>query len=52
MWKFDFPWMFALLPLPFLVWWLVPAYRTRTSAVRMPFFHEMAQAAGEKPAPP
>ena len=51
MWKFDFPWMFALLPLPFLVWWLVPAYRTRTSAVRMPFFHEMAQAAGEKPAP-
>ncbi|MFM0211528.1 VWA domain-containing protein [Paraburkholderia sediminicola] len=51
MWKFDFPWMFALLPLPFLAWWLVPAYRTRTSAVRMPFFHEMAQAAGEKPAP-
>ena len=51
MWKFDFPWLFALLPLPLFVWWLVPAYRTRTSAVRMPFFHEMARAAGEKPAP-
>ncbi|MFM0300510.1 VWA domain-containing protein [Paraburkholderia sediminicola] len=51
MWKFDFPWLFALLPLPLFVWWLVPAYRTRASAVRMPFFHEMAQAAGEKPAP-
>ncbi|MFM0337157.1 vWA domain-containing protein [Paraburkholderia fungorum] len=51
MWKFDFPWMFALLPLPLLVWWLVPAYRTTASAVRVPFFHEMAQAAGEKPAP-
>ncbi|HEY1612036.1 MAG TPA: VWA domain-containing protein [Paraburkholderia sp.] len=51
MWKFDFPWMFALLPLPLLVWWLVPAYRSTASAVRIPFFHEMAQAAREKPAP-
>jgi Ca-activated chloride channel homolog len=51
MWKFDFPWMFALLPLPLFVWWLVPAYRTTASAVRVPFFHEMAGAAGEKPAP-
>ena len=50
MWKFDALWMFALLPLPLLVWWLVPAYRTRAPAVRVPFFHEMAQAAGEKPA--
>jgi Ca-activated chloride channel homolog len=50
MWKFDFAWMFALLPLPLMVWWLVPAYRTSAPAVRMPFFHEMAQAAGEKPA--
>jgi Ca-activated chloride channel family protein len=46
MWKFDFPWMFLLLPLPILVWWLVPAYRTTASAVRMPFFHEMARRGG------
>ncbi|SAK46088.1 von Willebrand factor type A domain protein [Caballeronia catudaia] len=51
MWKFEFPWMFLLLPLPALVWWLAPAYRTTASAVRMPFFREMAEAAGEKPAP-
>ncbi|WP_144107877.1 vWA domain-containing protein [Paraburkholderia sp. BCC1886] len=51
MWKFDFPWLFALLPLPLVVWWLVPAYRSRSAAVRVPFFHEMAEAAGEKPAP-
>ncbi|WP_255581175.1 VWA domain-containing protein [Caballeronia sp. dw_276] len=51
MWKFDFPWMFLLLPVPLLVWWFVPAWRTTTSAIRMPFFHEMAQAAGEEPAP-
>jgi Ca-activated chloride channel family protein len=50
MWKFDFPWAFLLLPVPLIVWWLVPAYRTATSAIRMPFFHEMAQAVGEKPA--
>jgi Ca-activated chloride channel family protein len=51
MWKFDFTWMFLLLPLPALIWWLAPAWRTTTSAIRMPFFHEMAQAAGEQPAP-
>ncbi|SAL43680.1 von Willebrand factor type A domain protein [Caballeronia sordidicola] len=51
MWKFDFPWMFLLLPIPLIVWWSVPAWRTTTSAIRMPFFHEMAQAAGEEPAP-
>ncbi|CAB3787437.1 hypothetical protein LMG28688_02468 [Paraburkholderia caffeinitolerans] len=51
MWKFDFPWAFALLPLPLLVWWLWPAYRSRAQAVRVPFFHEMAGAAGERPAP-
>jgi Ca-activated chloride channel family protein len=51
MWKFDLTWAFLLLPVPVLVWWLVPAYRTTASAVRMPFFHEIAQAVGEKPAP-
>lgn len=51
MWTFDFPWAFVLVPLPLLVWWLAPAYRTTASAVRMPFFHEMADAVGEKPAP-
>jgi Ca-activated chloride channel family protein len=51
MWKFEFPWMFVLLPLPALVWWLVPAYRTTATAVRMPFFQEMADVTGERPAP-
>ncbi|WP_310632588.1 VWA domain-containing protein [Paraburkholderia sp.] len=51
MWKFELPWLFALLPLPALVWWLWPAYRTKAQAVRVPFFHEMAGAAGERPAP-
>jgi Ca-activated chloride channel homolog len=50
MWKFDFVWMFALLPLPLLVWGLVPGYRSPAAAVRVPFFHEMADAVGERPA--
>ncbi|CAM2154396.1 Ca-activated chloride channel homolog [Pararobbsia alpina] len=49
-WKFDDLWMFALLPLPLIVWWLVPAYRTEAPAIRVPFFHEMAHAARERPA--
>ncbi|WJF89927.1 VWA domain-containing protein [Paraburkholderia bonniea] len=51
MWKFEFPWLFVLLPLPLFVWWLIPAYRTTAAAIRMPFFREMAEAAGEQPAP-
>ncbi|WP_353190814.1 VWA domain-containing protein [Pandoraea pnomenusa] len=51
MWKFELPWMWLLLPLPVLVAWLVPPYRAAALAIRTPFFHEMAQAAGERPSP-
>lgn len=47
---FDLPWLFALLPLPLLVWWLLPPYREVSRAVRIPFFEEAAQAAGLMPA--
>lgn len=50
MWKLELPWMLLLLPLPVLVAWWAPPYRTRSPAVRMPFFHEIASAAGETPA--
>jgi len=48
---FDFPWAFAALPLPLLVWWLLPPYREVSRAVRVPFFEEAAHAAGLTPAP-
>lgn len=51
MWKLELPWMLALLPLPILVAWLVPPYRAMALALRTPFFHEMADAAGERPSP-
>lgn len=48
---FEYPWLFALLPLPLLVWWLLPPYRERKAGVRMPFFTQLAEASGRKPAP-
>ncbi|MEC5398041.1 vWA domain-containing protein [Uliginosibacterium sp. H1] len=51
MFAFDFLWAFALLPLPLLVWWWWSPYRERTEALRLPFFDEAAQLAGQTPAP-
>lgn len=49
--QFDYPWLFALLPLPLLIWWLVPPYRERTQALRMPFLEQIAAATGATPGP-
>lgn len=51
MYQLEYPWLLALLPLPLLVWWLMPAYREESASVRLPFFGEVASAAGLKPAP-
>lgn len=40
------PWALLLLPLPLLVWWLVPPYRERVPALRFPFFRRVVEAAG------
>ncbi len=45
----GFPWALLLLPLPFLVWRFAPPYREKTSAMRIPFFRAMTQAAGVEP---
>ena len=48
--QLEYPWLLALLPLPLLVWWLAPPYREESASVRLPFFGEVAQAAGVVPA--
>ena len=48
--SFAFPWAFLLLPMPLAVWLFAPAYREETRALRVPFFHHVAKAAGETPA--
>jgi Ca-activated chloride channel family protein len=41
--------MFALLPLPLLVWWWLPPFRARQASVQVPFFERLAAATGQTP---
>jgi Ca-activated chloride channel homolog len=41
-WALDHPWALALLPLPLLARWLLPAYREPRMALRMPFLERLA----------
>jgi Ca-activated chloride channel family protein len=50
MYQLAYPWLLALLPLPLLVWWLVPPHREETASVRLAFFDEITRAAGLTPA--
>ncbi|WP_424972466.1 VWA domain-containing protein [Dinoroseobacter sp. S76] len=43
-------WVLALLPLPALVWWLVPPHAERTAALRIPFFRQVTEASGARTA--
>ena len=43
--EFAWPWAFALLPLPILIWWWLPPYRARQASVQVPFFERLAAAA-------
>lgn len=45
------PWVLVALPLPMLVWWLVPPHRDRVPALRFPFFRRIADHAGVDPHP-
>lgn len=49
MYQLDHPWLLLALPLPLLVWWLVPPYREETASVRLAFFDDIARAAGSTP---
>jgi Ca-activated chloride channel homolog len=47
--EFAWPWAFAVLPLPLLLWWLLPPYRARRASVQIPFFARVAEATGQTP---
>ncbi|MEC6796373.1 VWA domain-containing protein [Photobacterium sp. S4TG1] len=44
-----YPYWLWLLPLPILIYWFIPAYRTRQSAIKVPFFDVLVQALDEVP---
>jgi Ca-activated chloride channel family protein len=47
----GFAWALLLLPLPLLVWWLVPPHREQVPALRFPFFRRIVDTAGSEPGP-
>ena len=49
MFEFAWPWLFALLPMPLVIWWLLPPYRARQASVQIPFFERLAAATGQTP---
>jgi Ca-activated chloride channel family protein len=49
MYQLDHPWLLLVLPVPLLVWWLLPAHRETSASVRLPFFDQVAEAAGVRP---
>ena len=44
MFEFAYPWLLLGLPLPWLVYLLLPPYRQRARALRIPFFAELIAA--------
>ena len=46
-----FPWALLALPLPWLVWKLLPPHREQVPALRFPFFRRVTSAAGAEPGP-
>ena len=48
MFEFGNIWAFLLLPIPILVYWLLPPLRKRSDAVMVPFLQQTASASGQK----
>ena len=47
--ELEYPLWLVILPLPFLVYFAVPAYRTKQMAIKVPFFRDLVDAIGETP---
>jgi len=45
---FAYPWLFLLLPLPWLVRKLLPVHHERKAAVRVPFLHRLSRLVGQQ----
>ncbi|MBK0370100.1 VWA domain-containing protein [Flavobacterium agrisoli] len=47
--QFAYPLVILLLPLPLLVYWLLPAIKNRNTALRFPYFDRAAALSKQKP---
>jgi Ca-activated chloride channel family protein len=48
--QFAYPWIFLLLPIPFLIHWLAPAHQEPRLAVYVPFMHVLTRLVGGRAA--
>ena len=49
MFEFANPWMALILPLPLLVYLLLPPYKESQDSIRVPFFQRLVELSGQKP---
>jgi Ca-activated chloride channel family protein len=49
--RLEYPWLLALLPLPFLIYWLLPPYREEQDSLRLTFFDYISSHLGLTPEP-
>lgn len=52
MWRLEYPWLLALLPLGWLAYRYLPPYVQRRGALRIPFFESVARTIGQSPQRP
>lgn len=51
MYRLEHPWLLVLLPLPLLVYWLLPFYKEEQDSLRLTFFDYITSTLGLKPQP-
>ena len=51
MYRFEYPWLLALLPLPLLIYWLLPPYKEEQDSLRLTFFQYISSTLGITPEP-
>jgi Ca-activated chloride channel family protein len=49
MYRLEHPWLLALLPLPLLVYWLLPPYKEEQDSLRLTFFDYFTSSLGLRP---
>lgn len=51
MYRLEYPWLLALVPLPLIVYWLLPPYNEEQDSLRLTFFNYITSAIGVTPEP-
>jgi Ca-activated chloride channel homolog len=49
--RLDYPWLLVLLPLPLLIYWLLPSYKEEQDSLRLTFFNYISSSLGLTPQP-